>query len=208
MANIFDIVGEFTGKPAQQIKGNAKEVQLDILTRSISLLTLTNTKILRNIYIPYADGKTSEVDMLLLANGNIYVFEVKNYQCAVVGKQDEKCWKAIYTPQKTYEFYNPIKQNDGHIASLSSYLKIPKSDFISVVVFSEKADIKKVEYTPTSNLRVLSMNAVGAYLVKQKFSKKMFSKDELKDVYSALKPLTKVSDDVKEQHIKDVQSKQ
>jgi hypothetical protein len=207
MAKLFDILSNLTGKSKQQIKGNAKELQLDILARLVSTLTLTNAKVLRNIYIPYGKGKTTEIDMLLLANGNIYVFEVKNYTCTIVGNQSDKYWKAIYTPQKTYELYNPIMQNEGHISTLNSYLKLPKNSLKSVVVFSEDANTKQVKYTRTSNLCVLNMNTVVAYLIKQKTSKKHFTDNQLKDIYSKLKPLTKVSKDVKQQHIKDVQSK-
>jgi len=51
------------------------------------------------------------------------------------------------------------------------------------------------------------MNNVVAYLIKQKFAKKNFSDDELKLLYTKMKPLTRVSKATKEQHIKDVKSK-
>lgn len=207
MAKLFDIFSKLSGKSTQQIKGNAKELQLDILARLISTLTFTNAKVLRNVYIPYGKDKTTEIDMLLLANGNIYVFEVKNYTCTIVGNQSDKQWKAIYTPQKTYDLYNPIMQNEGHISTLASYLGLPKSNFKSIVVFSEDANTKQVKYTRTSNLCVLNMNTVVAYLLKQKTAKRHFTDDQLRDIYTKLKPLTKVSKDVKQQHIKDVQSK-
>lgn len=208
MEDIYNIFSAITGKSTQQIKGNAKELQLDILTRLISTLTISNTKVLRNIYVPYAKGtKTTEIDMLLLANGNVYLFEVKNYNCTIIGNENDKNWKAIYTKEKTYEMYNPIMQNKGHISTLASYLKIPENKFKSVIVFSENADIKKIKYTRTNYLCVLNMNTIIPYLIKQKNSKKNFTDVELKTIYDTIKPLTKVSKATKEKHIKDVKSK-
>lgn len=207
-SNALDVLSVVTGKTSQQLKGNAKEFQLDLLTRLISTLTISNARVLRNVYVPYAKGtKTTEIDMILISNGNVYVFEVKNYSCTVVGNQKDKDWKTIYTKEKTYSMYNPIMQNVGHISTLASYLGISKDRFKSVIVFSEDADIKKVKYTKTDSLNVLTMNNVVAYLIKQKFAKKNFSDDELKLLYTKMKPLTRVSKATKEQHIKDVKSK-
>jgi hypothetical protein len=208
MSNLYDIISTFTGKTTQEVKGSAKELQLDILARLISTLTVSNGKVLRNVYVPYAKGtKTTEIDMILLANGNAYIFEVKNYNCTIVGNQNDKDWTTIYTPEKTFTMYNPIMQNKGHISTLASYLKVPENKFKSVVVFSEKADISKVKYTKTDSLCVLTMDNVVPYLLKQKLSSDDFSNDELKTLYEKIKPLTNVSKDTKEQHINDVKSK-
>lgn len=208
MANVYDILSNVTGKSTSEIKGSAKEVQLDILVRIVSTLTASKPKILRNIYVPYANGtKTTEIDMMLFANGNIYLFEVKNYSCAVVGNEKDKYWKTIYSATKTYDMYNPIMQNKGHLSTLASYLKVSENKFKSVIVFSENADISKVKYSRNSNLCVLKMNTVLPYLIKQKISKEVFSNSEMETLYNKIKPLTKVSKATKQQHIKDVQSK-
>lgn len=208
MPNIFDILGTITNKTPEQVKGNAKELQLDILTKLISMLTITNVKTLRNIYVPYAKNtKTTEIDMILFAYGNIYVFEVKNYSCAISGSQSEKDWKAIYTKDKSYNMYNPIMQNSTHISTLARYLNLDEKKFKSVIVFSEKADISKVKYRKTNSLSVITMDNVASYLLKEKSSKSAFTDAQLKDIYLRVKPLTKVSKDVKLQHINDVNSK-
>lgn len=207
MDSVYEFLSTITGKTPQQIKGNSKELQLDLLARLISTLTISNAKVLRNIYVPYGN-KTTEIDMLLLANGNIYVFEVKNYNCSIVGTQKSKNWKAIYTKDKSYDMYNPIMQNQGHISTLASYLKISQDKFKSIIVFSENANISKVKYTKTDSLNLLTMDTIVTYLIKQKFSKKSFTDSQLKTIYDTIKPLTKVSKSTKEQHIKDVKSKQ
>jgi hypothetical protein len=103
--------------------------------------------------------------------------------------------------------YNPIMQNNGHISTLASYLKLDSNLFKSVVVFSEKADISKVKFKKSDSLNVLTMDKVVGYLLKEKFSSKNFTQQQLNSIYEQLKPLTKVTKLVKEQHIKDVQSK-
>lgn len=208
MSDIYNILGTLTGRTSQQIKGSAKELQLDILTKLVSTLTISNAKTLRNVYVPYSrNTKTTEIDMILFVNGNIYVFEVKNYSCTIVGKETEKDWKAIYTKEKTYDMYNPIMQNKAHISTLASYLKLDEKLFKSVVVFSEKTNISKIKYKKTSNLSVLTMENVLGYLLKEKLSLRNFTNAQLRDIFDKLKPLTKVSKEVKIQHIKNVKSK-
>ena len=78
---------------------------------------------------------------------------------------------------------------------------------MTALIALENADIKKVKYSKSDNLVVLTMDNVVAYLIKQKFASKNFTDDQLKLLYNSIKPLTKVSKATKEQHIKDVQSK-
>ena len=42
MANALDFLSAITGKTSQELKGTSKEVQLDLLTRLISTLTISN----------------------------------------------------------------------------------------------------------------------------------------------------------------------
>lgn len=205
LEDIYGAISVFSNKTPQQIKGNAKEFQLDVLTRVVTTLLGKNSKVLRNVYVPYAkDTKTTEVDMILLMNGNIFVFEVKNYSCTIVGKQSEKDWKTIYTKDKTYTMYNPIMQNRGHISTLATYLKISEDSIYSVIVFSEDADISKVQYSKSSKLTVTTMTDIVNTITKLSKNKPKYSKQQMDTLYQAIKPLTKVSKAVKEQHIKDV----
>lgn len=100
-------------------------------------------KVLTNAYIPYKN-KTTEIDVLMLHEKGIFVFESKNYSGWIFGKADQKQWTQTLKGGKKSSFYNPIMQNQSHINALSDYLALPKTHFHSYIVFSERCELKKV----------------------------------------------------------------
>lgn len=50
-------------------------------------------KILMNLKVPI-EGKTTEIDLLMLHETGIYVFEVKNYKGIIYGDMNGKRWTA------------------------------------------------------------------------------------------------------------------
>jgi Holliday junction resolvase-like predicted endonuclease len=99
--------------------------------------------VVRNVYVPYR-GKYSEIDLVMITQKKIFVFEVKEYSGYIYGKIDDYNWKQWFKNGTTITFYNPIKQNRTHINALSSYLKLPKENFVSIVVFGSDAVLKQV----------------------------------------------------------------
>lgn len=71
----------------------------------------------------------------------IFVIETKNYKGWITGGEHSEQWtKNMYG--KKYRFYNPLRQNYGHIKTLQSILNVPENAYISIVTFSPKATIK------------------------------------------------------------------
>ena len=101
------------------------------------------SKTLHNIYVPYR-GKTSEIDVLLVHEKGIFVFESKNYSGWIFGSAEQQQWTQMLNRQTKNRFYNPIRQNATHINALSQYLKIDKSIMKSFIVFSERCELKKI----------------------------------------------------------------
>lgn len=64
-------------------------------------------QILRNVYIPTADGKTSEIDLLVVSRKGLLVFECKNYAGNIYGDMKRKKWIQYLGKQKNF-FYNPF----------------------------------------------------------------------------------------------------
>ena len=62
----------------------------------------------------------------------LYVFECKNYRGKIYGSDNDEYWVSK-TRNGAFSFYNPIKQNEGHIRALKSHLDIP---MYNIVVFS------------------------------------------------------------------------
>lgn len=113
-----------------------REVQRLLMT-----LPYNKYKVMRNIMINTYNGGTTQIDFLVVSLYGIFVIEVKNYSGTVFGKYNSQNWKQCIG-KNTYEFYNPLKQNDGHVNALSKLLKINKDRFIPITVFSNKTNIK------------------------------------------------------------------
>lgn len=92
---------------------------------------IRNTKILNNITLKI-DGKTTQIDHIIISNYKIYVIETKNYSGRIQGGLKFKQWiQYIYGAK--FKFMNPHNQNYKHIQFLKNYIKDQK--IISLVCF-------------------------------------------------------------------------
>ncbi len=90
-----------------------------------------------NLYLPRGDG-CAEIDVLLLHERGIFVFESKNYGGRISGGAADLYWTQTFPNGAEYPFYNPVRQNAGHIQAAAGYLKLPAGAFQSCAVFSER----------------------------------------------------------------------
>ena len=165
-------------------------------------------KFLFNLYIPKSNGKTSEIDVVMLCNKGIFVFESKNYSGWIFGKENQKNWYQTL-PTNTgkahkEEFYNPIMQNYNHIRHLRSFIdqKIP---MWSIIAFSDRCTLKDVRVM-SKYIHVINRydieNVVGAIWDKKK---DVLSNQEVEQLYEKLLPLTQVDEATKKLHIQNIQ---
>lgn len=110
-------------------------------------------KVLVNVYLPKArGGGTTEIDIVLLHESGIYSIESKNYSGWIFGNEEYKNWTQTFPNGKKQVFYNPIKQNRTHINALKRRLKeLDEGFFKSIVVFSERCELKKIVLTSTDS---------------------------------------------------------
>lgn len=167
-----------------------------------------NRKFLFNLYIPNGDGKTTEIDVLLIHETGLYVFESKNYSGWIFGSEKNKNWTQCLKDGKTsnkIQFYNPIKQNEKHIKRLSELLSGEFScPIYSFIVFSERCELKKIELS--SNLhKVIKRNELKHY-VPVNSSEAPLTSDEINGIFELLYPYSQTSEEVRKQHIADVDS--
>ena len=98
-------------------------------------------KMLLNLQIPSDNGRTTEIDLLLISPTGIYVFEIKHYSGKVYGGYDKPTWTEYYKSRDSVTFDNPLLQNEYHLKQLRHLL--PDETFFSYVVFTNSsAEIK------------------------------------------------------------------
>ena len=87
----------------------------------IKKLHIPENQILRNVYIPTNNGKTSEIDFIVVSKKGLFVIECKNYAGNIYGDAKRKNWLQYVGKKKSY-FYNPLLQNKIHCENLKKYL--------------------------------------------------------------------------------------
>lgn len=97
----------------------------------------------RNMYVPLPDGASSEVDVVLANEKGLFVIESKNYSGWIFGSETHEMWTQTFPSGRKERFYNPVRQNVGHIKALRAALGDDVPMF-SVVVFSSRCELKKV----------------------------------------------------------------
>ena len=108
-----------------------------------------NSVTIRNLYLPWSDGRTAQIDQLIIAESGIYVIEVKNYKGWIFGNENNQYWTQVlstgYRGQSIKnKLYNPLKQNASHIYCLKKHLAGFNIPYYSIVVFSNDAEFKNV----------------------------------------------------------------
>ena len=106
-----------------------------------------NERIVTNVYLEKARtaSETTEVDVVYINGSGIYVLESKNYSGWIYGKENDKNWTQVLNKNTKNRFYNPIKQNAGHISAIEKSLgEEYKGLCRNIVVFSSRCTLKDV----------------------------------------------------------------
>lgn len=168
-------------------------------------LDLYNKK-MTNLYIPKKDGTTTEIDLIMINETGIYVFESKNYSGWIFGDEKYKYWTQSIGKKQKNKFFNPVWQNNGHINALKGILGMEsKNIFKSYIVFSERCELKSINVY-SDDVKVLKRNSLLKIIRNDiKNSVLLFTKGEIDQIYSKLQEFAYVSDSIKYEHIKDVE---
>ena len=120
----------------------------------LSKLDETKYKVINNIMLQVGN-KTTQIDHIVTSNYGIFIIETKNYKGWIIGNEFDDNWKQVIYKRKE-KLHNPIKQNYGHIQALKEILNgLPDVNYISIVAFTTKADLKvtsKTDVVYTINL--------------------------------------------------------
>lgn len=185
-------------------KGNYGEY---LTYKNLKMFETVGAKFLFNIYIPKADGGTTEIDVLMICKKGIFVFESKNYNGWIFGSENQKNWyqtlpKGRGRSQKEV-FYNPIMQNRLHVKHIKAFLaeQVP---MWSIIVFSNNCTLKNVQIysNDVSVLNFCDVMSVVSNIYNQ-FPDRL-SDNDITKIYNELYPYTQVNDIVKLRHIANI----
>ena len=92
-------------------KKTERDLVLKLLKHGIPAQT-----IFHDLCIEKNNGEFSQIDVVVATTEGIIIFEVKDYSGWIYGNGNYSHWtKVLAYGNRTYLFYNPIKQNNNHI---------------------------------------------------------------------------------------------
>lgn len=161
-------------------------------------------KFLFNVYLPTGYDRTTEVDMIMISDKGIFVFESKNYSGWVFGNENQTKWTVVYKGGRKERLVNPVKQNDWHIQCLKKQIDIV-TPIYSVIAFSNSCTLKKITILNKNVIFGYANDVVNAiYDIHKNTENKFLSENNIKDIYNVLHPMMKVDEYVKKKHVNDI----
>lgn len=169
-------------------------------------------RFLFNCYLPKENGETTELDVIMIHESGIYVFESKNYSGWIFGTETQKYWTQSMPTGgrrvKRNHFLNPIIQNKVHLKWLQSYLGIKPALICSIIVFSERCTLKSIKLTSDQHCVINRYDVLIEVQHKAQLAGKRLTEAEIEKLYEKLYPLTQIDTAQKMMHIQVVQQKQ
>ncbi|MBR4336548.1 MAG: NERD domain-containing protein [Clostridia bacterium] len=121
--------------------------------------------VINNLVLKIDEGKTSQIDHVVINRNGVFVIETKNYSGRIYGSENQLEWtKVLNYGRVKNKLYNPIKQNNTHVYHVSRLLK-GKLPIYSAVVFVQGnvqfieaggvcslSELKRLLNTPLSSL--------------------------------------------------------
>jgi hypothetical protein len=106
--------------------------------------------IFHDLYVEKSGGNFSQIDLVVLTEVGIIVFEVKDYSGWLFGKGNQDKWTQVLAYGKIkHRFYNPVMQNNGHITALKKQLpQFEELSFYSVIIFYGNCRLRDVSFIP------------------------------------------------------------
>lgn len=166
-------------------------------------------RFLFNIYMPKKD-ETTEIDVLMISQKGIFVFESKNYSGWIFGDDTRKYWYQTLPigrgRSQKEKFYNPVFQNNTHVKYLKSLIgdTIP---IYSIITFSDRCELMNVQI---HNYKVSVINRYQVHkLISSIYNDNpwdVLTESQVEEIYNKLYPYTQVDFTIKQQHIDNIQN--
>ena len=187
-------------------KGKSGEYEI---YKSLLRYEMDGASFLFNCYLTIEEKGTTEIDAIMIHHSGIYVFESKNYGGWIFGNERNVWWTQSllgegYSAQKE-RFYNPVWQNRTHIKYLRKKLGLVEGKIYSVIVFSDRCEFKDV--TIFSDDVILTYRSQLAVSIQEYANKTIFSQEKIKEYYDLLYPYTQLTEEQKQEHIKNLQER-
>ncbi len=151
-----------------------------------------NCKILMNLNIPVKKDKTTEIDLLMIHETGIYIFEIKHFKGTIYGTDTDDNWTQYFRTSKNKVFKNPILQNEYHKKAIKNiFNNVPVK---SIIVFTSNDCILKVE-NANSDVNVCTLESLDLVLLHNlDADKNLYNMEEIEEMFYKLSHYSPMND--------------
>lgn len=181
-----------------------------LVENKLSKLEKAGAKEIRNCYLRWKNGTTTQIDNILIFRSGLYVIECKDFSGWIFGSSTDEYWTQTLPygwngDSTRNSFYNPIKQNQNHINCLRQ--KLPDYKLIpihSIIVFGNNCSFRRIENESYASI-IKVENLYEAIWKIEQGTKSRLVQDDIDRIYSRLSEDVVVDNSIKSEHILNVQ---
>lgn len=174
--------------------GEAFEIQIE---RMLAKLEKAGARVIRDCYLTWSNGNTTQIDNILIFRSGIYVIECKDYSGWIFGTSYYDNW--TQTLRSGWQgdsiknrFPNPIKQNQKHIECIRQKILYDRSIPIhNIIVFGDNCTFKDIENDSEAYVIKARQLYEAIYRIEQETGN-WLSQADIENIY------TRLSEDVDE----------
>lgn len=134
--------------------------------------------IFHDLYLKKYNGAFAQIDLVVITDVGLIVFEVKEYSGWIFGNGNYSQWTQVLAyGKRKYRFYNPIMQNNKHIRELRKRLMhLDDLPYYSIVLFYGDCEFKDVSFVPKGTFLVKSKQVLKVMkLITKKHERHQYS---------------------------------
>lgn len=165
------------------------------------LSKLKKYNLIYDVMLKTTEG-TYQIDHILVGPKGIFVIETKNYNGYIYGNEWDYEWTQALFGRRN-KFYNPIRQNYGHVKAVESI--IPKNyrhSIYSVILFGDECKLKKVK----TKTPVLYIRQVRKYINNFEVNN-LIEEDEINHIVNKLNKANIKNKRARKKHIKSIKKR-
>ena len=158
--------------------------------------TVENEQYVINDFILANDGKSSQIDHIVINPHGIFVIETKNYSGEIYGSENQREWTQVLAYGKVkYKLYNPLKQNATHIYNVKKI--VGRLPVYSLVVFVQNN---------THNIDIKGAIPLSALRTALQSGEIILTVEQMQTAYNLL--LSNQSDISTKEHVQNIRKQQ
>lgn len=166
------------------------------VAKILSSLNENEYKILNDVILRLKNGKTTQIDHIVVSVYGIFVIETKNYSGWIFGNEKAEYWMQVIYNEK-HRFRNPVKQNYSHIFALKETLtEYQNIKYFPLVVFVGGAELKEIK----SNIPVIYDTKL-LELIYSNATNKCLAEAEIDKIIKLISSKNIVNDEIRIEHI-------